>query len=60
MVSKSQKKATSKYNAEKYDDIKIRVPKGKRAEYQEKAFQKGYSSLNKFTIDAIEEKINRD
>lgn len=58
-VSKAQIKATTKFNAKKYDVISIRIPKGKRAEYQEQAFQQGYSSFSKFITDAIDEKVER-
>ena len=42
------------------DDIKTRVPKGKREEYKEKARLLGYDSFNSFVVQAIEEKINRE
>lgn len=42
----------------KFDDIKVRVTKGKREEYKTAAEASG-NSLNQFIIDAIEEKISR-
>ena len=42
-----------KYNAEKYDDIKIRVPKGKREEYKEKAQARG-KSLNQLVCEYLD------
>ena len=51
--TEAQAKATKEY-LKKLDDIKIRVPKGKREEYRKLAIEKGYSSLNQFIIDAIE------
>ena len=42
------------------DDIKIRVPKGQREEYKEKARLLGYNSFNSFVVQAIEEKIERE
>lgn len=42
------------------DDIKIRVPKGKREEYKEKARCLGYESFNNFVVCAINEKIERE
>ncbi len=51
-VSDSQRKATNKY-LENYDDIKLRVPKGKREEYKEYAASKG-CSLNSLLIELIE------
>ncbi len=52
-VSDSQRKATNKY-LEKYDDIKIRVPKGKREIFKEYAASKG-TSLNSLIVELIEE-----
>lgn len=54
-VSDSQKKATNKY-LNKFDDIKIRVPKGKREEYKSYAASRGMS-LNNLIIDLIEKDI---
>lgn len=57
-MSEAKKKANEKY-IKTLDDIKLRVPKGKKDEYKENAKEMGYSSLNKFIIDAIEEKIQK-
>lgn len=54
----ARKKANQKYLATQ-DDIKVRVPKGKRTEYADFAKAHG-KSLNKFIIEAIEEKMERD
>lgn len=43
MVSESQKRASRKYITEKTDEIKIRVPKGKKAEYMKLATDQGHS-----------------
>jgi predicted HicB family RNase H-like nuclease len=43
MVSESQKRASRKYITEKTDEIKIRVPKGKKAEYMRRAADQGQS-----------------
>ena len=43
--SEAQKKATAKYMKNKLDDIKVRVPKGKREVYKAHAERKG-KSLN--------------
>lgn len=51
--TEAQANATKKYLG-KLEDIKVRVPKGKREEYRKLALEKGYSSLNQFIIDAIE------
>lgn len=59
MYSEAQKKATMKYMKANYDEIKIRVPKGKKDEYRQFAENAG-SMLTPFIIQAIEEKIARD
>ncbi len=51
-VSEAQKKAANKY-LEKFDDIKIRVPKGKRDIYKEYAASKG-TSLNNLIVALLE------
>ena len=52
--SEAQKRATAKYMKEKLEDIKVRVPKGKREEYKAQAEAKGYS-LNAYIIKLIED-----
>lgn len=37
MATKAQKEATKRYLAEKTDEIKIRVPKGRKSEYMQLA-----------------------
>ncbi len=58
-VSEAQQKAVNKYLRTTFDDIKTRVPKGKREEYKKAAAALGYESFNAFVIKAIEEKIER-
>lgn len=58
--TEAQKKATMKYMKNNLDDIKTRVPKGKREEYKTKAKELGYNSFNNFVVMAIEEKIERE
>ena len=58
-VSKAQQKAVAKYMKENYDEIKIRVPKGKRTEIQAHAQSHG-ESTNKFINCAIDEKMEND
>lgn len=53
MTSKAQIEATKKY-LEKLDEIKIRVPSGKKEEYKKLAEAEG-KSLNQFIIDKIEQ-----
>lgn len=42
-VSKAQIKATNKYNATKYDSLRIVVPKGRKAAIEAHAEEKGIS-----------------
>ena len=51
--SQAQNKATQKFIKENYDEIKIRIPKGKKDEYKAKAAAAG-RSLNQFVIDAMD------
>lgn len=57
--SDAQRRAVSKYHAEKVEDIKIRVPKG-RKDYYKSAAAKSDMSLNQFAITSMDEKIDRD
>lgn len=57
--NEAQKKAVAKYNAKAYDELKIRVLKGKKQDIQDFARDKG-KSLNEFVNTAIDEKIERD
>ncbi len=54
--SDAQRKAIAKYHAEKVEDIKIRVPKGRKTYYKEQAEKVG-KSLNQFAIDAMDSQI---
>lgn len=58
--SEASKNATMKYMKKNLDDIKTRVPKGKREEYKAAASALGYSSFNSFVVQAIEEKLERE
>lgn len=51
--SEAQKKATAKYMKNKLDDIKVRVPKGKREVYKAHAEWQG-KSLNALIIELLE------
>lgn len=53
MYNDVQKRATAKYMRTHLDDIKIRVPKGKRDEYKEIAAKLGLS-VNQLFIKAVE------
>ncbi|MDO4175651.1 MAG: hypothetical protein Q4D42_12890 [Eubacteriales bacterium] len=48
-----------RYNAKAYDEIKVRVPKGKKETIRAHADQ-NKESLNGFIQRAIDETINRD
>ena len=48
--TEAQKKATAKYMKNNLEDIKVRVPKGKREIYKAYAESKG-KSLNDFIIE---------
>ena len=54
--STSQNKATQKYIKNNYEEIKIRVPKGKKDQYKELASKKGFS-LNSFVVDLMEQSL---
>lgn len=56
-VSKAQQKAVAKYMKSNYDELKVRVPKGRKEVIKSIAEQQG-KSLNSFIIEAIDEKIN--
>ena len=56
--NEAQKKASIKYLAGKTDDIRIRVPKGKKEEIRAYAENKGYS-LNSFINEAIDDKMQK-
>ena len=54
----AQKAATQKYLGEKTDDIRIRTPKGTKDRWREAATAAGVS-LNRYIVDAVEEKIEK-
>lgn len=53
MLTEAQKKANNKY-FEKFDDIKVRVPAGKKAEYKAQAEENGMS-LNAYIVKLLED-----
>lgn len=57
--NEKQKEYTMNYMKEKLDDIRFRVPKGKKKEYRKIAESRG-TKLTPFIIEAIEEKISRE
>lgn len=58
-ISEARRRANEKYNAKAYDEIKTRVPKGRKAELQAHAEGRG-ESLNGFIVRAVDETIERD
>lgn len=58
-VSKAQQKAVAKYMAENYDEIKVRVPKGKKDKIKAHAEKHG-ESLNGFVNRAVDEAMSKD
>ena len=58
-ISEARRKANEKYNAKAYDEIKVRVAKGRKAELQAHAEEQG-ESLNGFIGRAIDEQVKRD
>lgn len=58
-IRQSQYDAVKKYHATHYDKIDIRVPKGEREKIAENAKNLGYSSVNQFIREAIQEKIDK-
>ena len=58
-VSKAQQKAVAKYMKENYDEIKVRVDKGKKDSIKAHAETQG-ESLNAFINRAIENQMKQD
>ena len=59
IVEMERKKANAKYNAKAYEQMPVRVPKGKTAIIQNHAEQNG-ESVNGFINRAIDETMERD
>jgi predicted HicB family RNase H-like nuclease len=58
-MGKTSSAVKARYNAKAYDEMKTRVPKGRKAEIQAHAEKQG-ESLNGFVVRAIDETIERD
>ncbi len=52
-------KATAKYEKANYDNIRLRVPKGKKQIIKSYAEEKG-ESINSFINKAIDERLEKD
>lgn len=57
--TEARRRANEKYNAKAYDEIKVRVPKGKKDKIKAHAEKNG-ESLNGFVNRAIDETVERD
>ena len=58
-VSKAQQKAVAKYMKNNYDELKVRVPKGRKNIIKAHAEKNG-ESVNGFVNRAIDETMQRD
>ena len=58
-ATKAQQKAVTKYMKENYDEIKVRVEKGRKADIKAHADSQG-ESINAFIGRAIQETMERD
>ena len=58
-TSEAQKRATAKWQKEKVEEIKFRVPLGKKAVIKSHAEKRG-ESVNAFLLRAAEETMARD
>ncbi len=58
-ASKAQQRAVGKYMKENYDEIKVRIPKGRKEEIKAHADSRG-ESVNRFIKRAIDETMERD
>ena len=56
----AQKRAIAKYQNENTDLIRIRVPKGKKEEYQALADKSGAKSLTAYITAILEEKLKEE
>lgn len=59
-TSEAQKRAVAKYNDEKTDLIRLRVPKGTKDKWQASADRAGAKSLTAFVCAIMEEKLKEE
>lgn len=59
VISKAQLRATAKYQKQNYDEIKLRVPKGRKEIIQAHAQSSG-ETVNGFVTRAINETLERE
>jgi len=58
-ASKAQQRAVAKYMKNNYDEVKIRMPKGRKETIQEHAAAVG-QSINAYVVQAVDERMERD
>ena len=58
-IINGERVSADRYNKEKYEDLRVRVPKGRKAEIKAQAEAHG-QSINAFVTEAIDEKLKRD
>ena len=58
-ASKAQQRAVAKYMKNNYDEIKVRMPKGKKEQIRTAAESAG-KSLNNYINEAIDEKMQTE
>ena len=58
-TTEAQKRATAKWQTERVEEIKFRVPKGQKVIIQEHAAQQG-ESVNAFIYRAVSEAMDRE
>ncbi len=51
--TKTSSEVKNRWNEKNYDRITIMAKKGKKEEWNKKAMEKGFSSLNSYLIDCI-------
>lgn len=59
MVASEKQLEYNKKYLTKFDDVKIRIPKGDRDRWRQHAEKKG-KSLNQFVIDTVEKEIEKE
>ncbi len=57
-ISEARRRANEKYNAKAYEDLRVRVPKDRKAVIQAASVAVG-ESLNGYVSKAIDERITR-
>lgn len=60
MSGSASTRAKNKYNANNYDNLRVVVPKGKKDVIKQHTINYGYSSINAFVNEAIQDKMQND